>query len=519
MSIYLGLDSSTQSLSAILIDVSTGEVLANETVQYGRDLPEYNCPNGVLANEDPLIHHTDPLMWLAALDMLLARMESEDLPLGRIDAISGSGQQHGSVYLNAGADGILASLSPETSLAEQIAPALARETAPIWMDSSTSRQCAEITEAIGDRLQADTGSPAVERFTGPQVRKFHQEEPGLYDQTATIHLVSSFLCSVLCGSHAPIDYGDGAGMNLLNLKTLDWDATICAATAPDLRGKLPAVQPSWVQAGRLAQYFKRYGLRPGIPIIAWSGDNPNSLIGTGTVAPGNAVVSLGTSDTFFGAMEQPVVDPNGYGHVFGNPAGGFMSLICFKNGSLARERIKDELGVDWTFFDVTAFEKTPPGNDGNLMLPYFEAEITPRVLTPGIRRTGDAAFCAGEAPPETTIRAVVESQALSLRLHSEWMGCDFETLRVTGGASKSPGLCQVLADVFQASVEKISVANSAGLGAALRAANAEGGHGWDYLAETFCASGQTVEPRPEFAETYNRALERYRAMEKSALDS
>lgn len=519
MGAYLGLDSSTQSLSAILIDTEKGEILVDESVNYGRDLPEYNCPNGALPNSDPLVQHADPLLWVAALDLLLRRLSDAGAPLGRVEGISGSGQQHGSVYLDGSFQDVLRGLSNERCLADQIGPSLTRKTAPIWMDSSTGQQCEELTQAIGDRLQRDTGSPAVERFTGPQIRRFYQTDPELYARTARIHLVSSFLCCVLCGEEAPIDHGDGAGMNLMNLKTLDWDAEIAAATAPDLLSKLPPLAPSATPAGTLSPYFEQYGLRAGIPVVCWSGDNPNSLIGTGAARPGTAVISLGTSDTFFGAMEAPVVDPNGYGHVFGNPAGGFMSLICFKNGSLAREAVKEQCGVDWKSFDNTAFEETPAGNGGNMMLPYFEPEITPLVMQAGVRRRGEDAFCREEAPAAVVIRAVVESQALAMRLHSEWMGGGFETLRVTGGASKSPGLCRVLSDVFQARLEKISVANSAGLGAAIRAAQGTGGETWDGMARRFSAPVETVEPLPENADVYERMVEQFRDFEASALQA
>ena len=94
------------------------------------------------------------------------------------------------------------------------------------------------------------------------------------------------------------------------------------------------------RSGVVADYFvKRYGFEPGTPVIAFTGDNPSSLVGMGATAPGTAVVSLGTSDTMFAAMAAPRTDPRGYGNVFGNPAGGFMALCCFANGSLAREEI------------------------------------------------------------------------------------------------------------------------------------------------------------------------------------
>src|SRR5690606_41127850 len=45
-----------------------------------------------------------------------------------------------------------------------------------------------------------TGSRAIERFTGPQIRKFWKTEPALYEKTRQIHLVSSFVASVLARS-------------------------------------------------------------------------------------------------------------------------------------------------------------------------------------------------------------------------------------------------------------------------------------------------------------------------------
>ena len=54
-------------------------------------------------------------------------------------------------------------------------------------------------------------------------------------------------------------------------------------------------------------------------------------------------VSLGTSDVSFGLMEAPRVDASGTGHVFGAPTGAFMGLTVFKNGSLARERLRERV--------------------------------------------------------------------------------------------------------------------------------------------------------------------------------
>ena len=245
MSYYLGLDSSTQGLKAEVIDTIAGKVVGSFAVNFKNDLPEYKSPSGYLPNDDELVRQADPGMWVAAMDMLFDRMKKADFPMEKIAGISGSGQQHGSVYMSAP----IGDWDPAKDLASQLAPILSRPVAPIWMDKSTGLECAWLTEKFGGRLRSDTGSPAIERFTGPQIRKFAVNEPEAWAKTKTVHLVSSFLCSVLCGQDCAIDYGDGAGMNLLNLHTLEWDPEITAATAPDLMSKLPPRSARTSRAG------------------------------------------------------------------------------------------------------------------------------------------------------------------------------------------------------------------------------------------------------------------------------
>ena len=113
-------------------------------------------------------------MWCDALDLMMGRVACSGIDVGAIAAISGSAQQHGSVYLNTSADAVLASLDARTPLVDQLRSTLARETSPIWMDSTTTDECKEITAGVGNELllARRTGSRAFERFTGPQIRKF-----------------------------------------------------------------------------------------------------------------------------------------------------------------------------------------------------------------------------------------------------------------------------------------------------------------------------------------------------------
>jgi xylulokinase len=511
---FLGLDSSTQSITAVLIDPESGQIACQLSVNFGAEFPKYHSPSGFIPGGKDGEVHANPLMWLEALDLLLARLSSAT-DLSKVKLIAGSGQQHGSVYLNATFDARLAKLDPTLDLASQLSPALTRATSPIWMDTSTGAECAEITAALGGSAEvcARSGSIAIERFTGPQIRRFYKSDPAAYERTSHIHLVSSFIASVLSGKSVPIDFGDGAGMNLLNLSKLDWDTDLLAATAPDLGTKLLPPAAATTLQGRISPYFiRKYGFAENCRTALFTGDNPASLVGMGATTPGNVVISLGTSDTFFAAMPGPKTDPNGFGHVFGNPAGGFMSLICFRNGSLAREALRDKLGADWSAFDREALAGTLASAGENLMLPFFGPEITPRHDFTGPVLQGSSAFESG-TDPALQVRALLEGQFLNMRLHSEWMEVKTERIRLTGGAAKNDGIAQVVADVFQAPVERFDVLNSAALGAALIAAVADG-HDLPALQEIFCkaAAGSSLQPNPSLAGTYHAALERFKKL-------
>jgi xylulokinase len=520
--LFLGLDSSTQSLSAVIIDLDTRRVVYEKSLNFDRALPQFRTQNGVLPHRDPLVKHSSPLLWAAALDLIFAEMKRDGVALHKILAIGGSGQQHGSVYLNHKAAKALAHLNPQKSLVENLKGVFSRPTSPIWMDSSTAKECAEIRKKLGG-LKATaqkTGSDAFERFTGPQIRKFHKTAPGAYTKTAHIALVSSFMASLLAGRIVPIDFGDGAGMNLMDIRKRTWHPGALTATAPKLKSKLPPLAPAGKVIGPVSAYFvEKFGLNPEALATVWTGDNPASIIGLGLVKPGQVAISLGTSDTFFGSMQQCQTDAQGEGHVFGSPAGGYMTLICFKNGSLAREKIREQYRIsDWKKFG-SLVASTPVGNNGAILLPWFEAEIVPRVNRPGIHR-----FDLDPKNVAANCRAIFEAQALAMRLHSQWMKVSPKQIFATGGASNDRTLLQVLANVMNCRVLRIEVSKSAALGAALQAAYGwlmEAGKQprWEKVIAGFCAPvpGSEIRPDKKAAKIYARLIAKYAECERKAL--
>jgi len=521
--LFLGLDCSTQALKATVIDPEL-RVVCEDGVSFDNDLPEFGTQGGVHRHADGLTVTSPPLMWVAALDLLLGRMKGRGRPLADVAAVSGGGQQHGSVWLKSGARTAFRHLVPDTPMRDQLSGVFALDESPVWLDSSTDLQCREREEALGgaQAVAELTGSRAYPRFTGNQIAKVYGSAPSVYDSTERIALVSSFMASLLVGDYAPIDAADGSGMNLMDIRRRVWAPPALACTAPDLDERLGRIVPSYAIVGRLhASQCERFGFSAECAVIAFSGDNPNSLVGLGGPREGEVAISLGTSDTAFGSLAEPRPRAD-EGHIFVNPMepDAYMALICYKNGSLTREFVRDEFaGGSWDGFSA-ALERTRPGNGGMIGFYIREPEITPPIRATGVTRFDAGGTSVSAFPPGADVRAVVEGQMLSMRLHASNIGLTPSSILATGGASTNAAILRIMADVFGVPVCTSDRAGSAALGAAYRALHGRacGKHGaFLPFAEALAdASRPEVRTRPDMAafEAYSAMLPRYTELER-----
>jgi xylulokinase len=480
---FLGLDSSTQSLTGVLVLLPSPDAVADSkivweaSVNFQEQLPHYRTTSGVI--KEGAVVQAPPLMWVEALDTLVQQLVTERSKeaVSSIIAIAVSGQQHGTVYLNNSAASTLESLDPSKPLVEQLKSIFSKDLSPVWMDASTGPQVQEITAALGGAVDACrlTGSAVFERFSGPQIRKFAVQNPDRWAATRHVCLVSSFMTSVLAGKICAIDAGDGSGMSLMNIRTKQWSEKALNATAEGLSDRLLPVAACSDWQGHISSYFvQRYGFLPECRILSGTGDNPSALIGLGLVEQGRMGISLGTSDvvSIFMPSESLITDPDLASHIFAAPTGDYMALSVYKNGSLARESVRDQCGMkEWNEFDA-ALAANPPGNFGRLMLPYFDTEIIPRVSAPCVTRANYSENRKEDGFPD--VRACVEAQCASMRLHSRWMGssCEARVIHATGGGSGSQAMLQTLADVFGVKVVRQHTRAAAALGAAVRALHA-----------------------------------------------
>lgn len=481
-------------MSAVLVDFR-GRVVFESSFGYDERFPHYGTNNGVLRPKENEV--TVPaLMFVESLDAILDDLAKSSIDINKVKGISGSAQQHTSVYWSKDFSvndwlhtATKSSASLLTTLQKQGSAAFYILDGPSWMDSSTTRYCKELEAAVGgpDRVAKISGSRAYERFTGNQIVKKIHEDPALLDKCGRIALVSSMLTSLLCGDYTYIDDSDGSGMNLLDVRKRIWSpdlikATVMYSSSANAAEKLIAclgsqVSRAYSSVGPIHAYFQqKYGFAADCQVIPFSGDNPCTIAGTGFSQPGDVIVSLGTSSTLLAVVPTEVARFSGEeGHFFCNPVdpNSVMVMICFKNGSLTRQDVRDRCaGASWEKFEEM-LQATKSGNGGIMAFYYRDPEITPSTAKAGViafepcgARTDISLY-----PPEVEVRAVIESQFLSLRLHAERLSVKKpQRLIVVGGASANKSIVQVLANVFNAPAYCLTnVINSAALGAAFRA--------------------------------------------------
>ena len=455
--LVLGIDSSTQSTKALLVDAETGQVLEERRASH---------PDGT---------EVDPRAWLDAVD------EAAGPLLERADALAVGGQQHGMVLLD--------------EAGEVVRPAL------LWNDTRSADAASALIEEMGGAQASveEIGSLMVASFTASKLRWVRDEEPENARRAAQVLLPHDFVSLHLAESGtAPFtDRGDASGTGYYSTREEAWRPDLAEAAlgrAVELP-RLPAT-PNEVMARTTS----------GAAIAAGTGDNMAAALGL-SLGPGDVSVSIGTSGVCAMVSDARPGDASGTVTGFADATGRFLPMTTTINASRILEADRALLGVSHEEMAELALA-SEPGARGVTLLPYFDGERTPNRPHARATLTGMSTSTTREDVARAYVEALLCSLADGITSLEERTGTAARRITLIGGGARSRAVQQLAPAIFGREVTIAPDGEFVALGAARQAAWALAGTEEPPAWEISGSRVVTADATPEVLGAYRELKER-----------
>ena len=397
MTLVLGIDSSTQSSKALLVDAGTGNVVGSGRATH---------PGGT---------EVDPRAWLDAVDAAAGDL------LPQAAAVAVGGQQHGMVALD--------------ERSQVVREAL------LWNDTRSAEQAAALVREMGGPQACvdELGYVLVASMTSTKLRWMAENEPENAARTASVLLPHDFVAHHLCDGGTPpfTDRGDASGTGYYSTRTEAWDQDLVRQSlGHDLA--LPTVAPNpWSVMGHT---------RHGAVMAAGTGDNMAAALGL-SLGPGDVSVSIGTSGVAAMVSDNRPADHTGTVTGFADATGRFLPMTTTMNASRVLDFGCRLLGVDHDGLSALALA-SHPGAGGVVLLPYLDGERTPN--RPGA--TGVFSGLTSATGREDIARACVEGLLASLAdavaAVERVAGQEARRIMLIGGGARSEAVRRLAPTVF-----------------------------------------------------------------------
>jgi xylulokinase len=454
---YLGLDIGTSGLKTVMID-QNGKILTVNTHEYPCHSPK------------PLWSEQEPAdWWQATIKGIKKALAETKIDPKSIGGVGLSGQMHGAVFL-----------------ADTVKP-LRR--AILWNDQRTQKQCEEIEKIVGGRkkLIRMVANPALTGYTAPKILWLRENEPQNFKKIKHILLPKDYIRLLLTGEYAT-EVSDASGTLLFDVQNRRWHEGLIHQL-----GLKPEWFPKCYESPEITGYINKEaahatGLPVGTPVVGGGGDQACGAVGSGIVGAGIVSATLGTSGVVFAYSDSPTYDPQGRVQtmchavpgkwcVFGCMLSAGGSFQWFKNQlGCAEKREADEKGKNVYDLLVAEAAKAPAGSEGLFFLPYLTGERCPY---PDPNARGCFIGLTVRHTRPAIIRSVLEGITFGMRDQVEIMremGVKINQVRASGGGANSSLWRQIQADMYQAKIVRVNVAEGAALGAAILAAVGTGAY-------------------------------------------
>ena len=478
--LYLGIDLGTSAVKAVLLD-GDDRIAAQSAVSLS-----VSTPRRLWSEQNP------EDWWVAACRAVDELKAGHGPALAAVRAIGLSGQQHGATLLDA-RGGVLR-------------PAI------LWNDGRSGAECAAIEAAVPHSRRI-TGNLAMPGFTAPKVMWVAEHEPEVFSRVARVLLPKDYLRYRLSGDYVA-EMSDASGTLWLDVANRRWSEEMLAATGLDL-GHMPRlVEGSAPSASLSLALARRWGMSREVVIAGGAGDNAAGAAGIGTVAPGRAFLSLGTSGVLFATNRAFTPNPDRAVHAFCHcfpdtwhqmsvilSAGACLAWAATATGAadaaeLATEAAPAEARLERTplFLPYLAGERTPHA-DPHAKGAFFGLELATRRGDLGWAVLEGVAFAFADG-----YEALVEA------------GSEIDEISVIGGGARSVLWSRILA----AALRRRLIHHAGGeVGPALGAARLARLAATGERPEEVCTRPDIVrvaEPEEALADRLASRLERWRAL-------
>lgn len=474
---YLGIDLGTSGVKALLIDDAQTVIgSAHGELDVSRPHPGWS--------------EQDPAHWIdacrTAIDGLRAAHPKE---FSAIAGIGLSGQMHGATLLD--------------ERDQVLRPCI------LWNDTRSYREAAALD--ADPAFRAITGNIVFPGFTAPKLVWVANNEPDTFARTRKVLLPKDYLRLWLTGEYVS-DMSDSAGTSWLDTGARRWSRELLDKTGLD-ESRMPRLAEGTDATGRLrAELAAEWGIA-GLPVVAGgAGDNAASACGMGTVKPGHAFVSLGTSGVLFAANGAYQPKPESAVHAFCHALPDTwhqMGVILSAASALdwyARLVGKTAHELDRELGD----RLNAPGS--TTFLPYLSGERTPYN---DAKIRGVFSGLEHESDQRALTQAVLEGVAFAIRDNLAALqsaGTEISSLTAVGGGSRSTYWLKAIATALKV---PIALPEEGDFGAAFGAARLGliAATGVDPLAVcTPPRTERTIEPEAALTPAYEEAYQRYRAL-------
>ncbi len=474
--LVIGIDSSTQSTKAQLIDTDTGAVVASGSAPH--------------PSTTPPVSEQDPEAWWSALVSAVTALGPRR---GDAVAMSVAGQQHGLVLVDG--DGMV------------IRPA------KLWNDTTSADQATALVDRLSGSWWADrVGVVPVAAVTISKLAWVAENEPHAIERASMVMLPHDWLTWRLTGEHVT-DRGDASGSGWFDASGATSATSMfeAAGLPADLGDRVPHVLDPDQAAGTIrADAADTLGLRPELIVGPGTGDNMAAALGLG-LASGDAVMSLGTSGTVYQRTHRRAADPSGAVAGFCDATGEYLPLVCTLNATKVTDTVARWLGTDAAGLAELALTAGGAPIEP-VLVPYFDGERTPN--RPDAR--GLIVGLSTATEPSHLARAAHDGVICGLLDGLDALGGSTGRLLLVGGGSRSAAYRRRLADIAGRTVTTPDADEAVAVGAAAQAAVvASPGTAFDDIASAWSlGAGDEIEPD----ETVDGDTVRARYREASAFD-